>query len=370
MDRFTASAIDANINRALEGLRVCEDIMRFSLRRHEHSPRFKELRHAVKNAAAVFSADLLLAGRDVAGDGQRFADDERPADRDDVAGVFAANLHRATEALRSLEEFSKLVKDRRAAARGRTVPDAQSPAEPALPLASRFQQVRFALYELEKEIMPLITRSGLVARLYGGLYAILDSAFIGDGRWLEAARGLIDGGAAVVQLRMKGAPGGAMAAVARDLAPLCRSAGVLFIVNDRPDVALAADADGVHLGQDDLSVAEARRIVTPGMIVGLSTHSLEQARAGAAARPDYCAIGPIYGTASKTGDAIPAIGAGLIGPVKEAVGDIPLVAIGGMDPRRAREARGAGADSVAAIAYLYGGSIEERCREMAAAVRS
>src|SRR5213594_4658727 len=131
------------------------------------------------------------------------------------------------------------------------------------------------------------------------LYAIVDPLDTGrDPAALAAA--LLRGGARLVQLRWPGASAREFLAAARAVRPLARAAGALFLVNDRPDVARAAAADGVHLGQDDLPLAAARRILGPGAVIGLSTHSLEEARAGAAGGADYIGVGPVYATTSKT----------------------------------------------------------------------
>src|SRR5438876_11089120 len=115
---------------------------------------------------------------------------------------------------------------------------------------------------------------------FRGLYGIVDLPAAGGGIPAgQLARALLDGGARILQLRMKGATAAAMAAVCDELRPLCRARDALFIVNDRLDVALAGGADGVHLGQDDLPLAAARRIVPPGFVIGVSTHSEAQALA-------------------------------------------------------------------------------------------
>ena len=118
-----------------------------------------------------------------------------------------------------------------------------------------------------------------------GLYAMVDvPATVEGGAATALAGALVDGGARIVQLRMKGADAAAQLAIARTLAPWCRARGVTFIVNDRVDVALAAGADGVHLGQDDLPLAAVRSLAPRGFVIGVSTHDEAQARAAAAAR--------------------------------------------------------------------------------------
>src|SRR5438067_11542573 len=130
------------------------------------------------------------------------------------------------------------------------------------------------------------------------LYAIVDPLDTGrDPAALAAA--LLRGGARILQLRWPGASARELLAAARAIRPLARAAGALFLVNDRPDVARAAEADGVHLGQDDLPVAAARRVLGAGRRIGVSTHDVDEARAAATAGADYVAVGPIYATTSK-----------------------------------------------------------------------
>ena len=142
---------------------------------------------------------------------------------------------------------------------------------------------------------------------------------------------------------------------------LVRQAGALLIVNDRSDVARAADADGVHLGQDDLPVPAARALLGPLAIVGVSTHSPGQALDAAAAGADYIGVGPVFTTTTKE-HALPAGGLELLRTVRAAV-ELPLVAIGGITPETAASVRAAGADAVAMIAALV------RAPDVAAAVR-
>jgi len=181
------------------------------------------------------------------------------------------------------------------------------------------------------------------------LYAIVDPLDTGrDPPALAAA--LLRGGARCVQLRWKEASARELLAAALAIRPLARTAGALFLVNDRPDVARAAESDGVHLGQDDLPPAAARRVLGPGRLVGISTHDPAQARAAEAAGADYIGVGPVYATATKPGALAPR-GLALVSAVRAAV-RCPLVAIGGITPETAPAVRAAGADAVAMIGAL------------------
>jgi thiamine-phosphate pyrophosphorylase len=182
------------------------------------------------------------------------------------------------------------------------------------------------------------------------LYAITDRQ-LSNCTNEEIVTRLLAGGARWIQLRDKEASAKELLEAARACLALTRAAGATLIVNDRVDVALAANTDGVHLGQEDLSVAEAREILGPGKIIGLSTHSLEQARRTLETSADYLAVGPVFPTTTKENPE-PVVGLELIREVR-ALTTRPLVAIGGITLERAPEVIAAGADSVAVISALY-----------------
>ena len=184
-----------------------------------------------------------------------------------------------------------------------------------------------------------------------GLYVVLDRTASG-GRDLETVLdAVLKGGARIVQLREKTLPSGTLFPLAERLRARCRTAGVPFIVNDRVDLAVAVGADGVHLGQDDLPPAAARAILKPGMILGLSTHSVAQADAAQAAGADYVAVGSMYPTATKPEFQL--VGPALVRELRPRI-RVPLVAIGGITPENAGEVIAAGADAVAVISAVCG----------------
>jgi thiamine-phosphate pyrophosphorylase len=145
----------------------------------------------------------------------------------------------------------------------------------------------------------------------------------------RALDGALAGGADLFQLRDKAASDDELLAAAQSARERCHAAGALFMLNDRPDLAAACGADGVHVGQDDMPVDRARKLVGADAIVGLSTHSMQQAQAGSRSGADYIAVGPVHATPTKEGR--PAIG---VGPLSYAAShvDVPWFAIGGIDP--------------------------------------
>lgn len=179
----------------------------------------------------------------------------------------------------------------------------------------------------------------------------------------EIVAAALEAGARAVQLRDKGRPPGEQVAMARRLLALTRPAGALLFVNDRLDVALAAGADGVHLGPDDLPVAAARRAAPSDLLVGYSTDDPRIARRAAAEGADYLGCGAVWPTGTKTvGDE--AIGLERLDEVARAVA-IPVVAIGGIDPGRAQEVAGTRAAGVAVVSAVMGGAgVEEVVRAL------
>jgi len=190
------------------------------------------------------------------------------------------------------------------------------------------------------------TGEGLRDRLRAArLYLVIESRVAGERADGVVAAGLV-GGVDVVQLRDKEAGDAELMASAERLRALCDEHGALLVVNDRPDLARACGADGVHLGQDDLSVAEVRRGVGDALLIGLSTHSPAQIAAAAGTGADYIAVGPVYPTATKP-DLAP-VGLELVAHAA-AHALQPFFAIGGIDAVRAAEVAAAGAERVAVV---------------------
>jgi len=183
------------------------------------------------------------------------------------------------------------------------------------------------------------------------LYVIIDLEVLKGRDSLKVAQGAVAGGADVIQLRGKASTAKELAEAGRAMRGLIKKDEALFIVNDRPDIALAVGADGVHLGQDDLPVADARSILGRERIIGLSTHSLEQASDAQESGADYIGVGPVFSTPTKPG--YKAVGLDLISKVKK-INGIPFVAIGGIDESNISDVIAAGADKVAVVRAVCG----------------
>ncbi len=308
--------LDANANRAREALRVAEEAARFALQRPDLAEALKGTRHDLREALGRLDARRLLLARDTAGDvGTELATDTE-ARRDGTADVARAAFRRLTEALRAIEEYSKTLDARVAAA---------------------VERLRYRVYDLEKRFEEAARPAGKLAA--GGLCVLLTESLCRR-PWQEVLRGALAAGAAAIQVREKEMTDGALLERSRQVCRAAHEAAALAIVNDRPDVAVLAAADGVHVGQDDLSPQEARRIVGPQRIVGTSTHSLRQALAAAEAGADYIGCGPMFHSSTKPQEVIP--GPALAVEVTAKVG-LPMMAIGGITAAGAAEVLAAGA---------------------------
>lgn len=314
--------LDANLNRAREGLRVLEDIARFVLDDRKTCARLKDLRHRLVLDGRT--ADLLSA-RDAASDTAAFLDTEPELTRSGLFAILIANAKRVQESLRVLEELGKLGAGK-----------------------SPFKTIRFDLYEIEKAMASRLLRIDKSERVKG-LYVIVDGQPGGQRSAVAISRAAIAGGAAIIQLREKSREKGLQLPVALALRDLCREAGVLFIINDHVDLAIAAGADGVHVGQKDLPVGVVRRMLPVDMLLGASTNNPNEARRAVAEGADYVAVGALFPTTSKA-DIRPAT-LEVLENVRSAV-TVPIVAIGGINVENAPRAISSGANSVAVISAV------------------
>jgi thiamine-phosphate pyrophosphorylase len=195
------------------------------------------------------------------------------------------------------------------------------------------------------------------------LYCILDLGYVAGADAAAVAKSLLDGGADLLQLRAKNHDPATIGRVARVLLPLCRAAGVPFILNDHPALAAEIGADGAHLGQDDGPLAAARLTMGPGKVIGRSTHSLDQARAALAEGFDYIGFGPLFATPTKPGR--PAIGLQDITAMEREVGrHIPAFCIGGIHRANLAEVVAAGARRVVIVSdILLAADVQAATRE-------
>jgi thiamine-phosphate pyrophosphorylase len=185
-----------------------------------------------------------------------------------------------------------------------------------------------------------------------GLYVITDETVAHGLSHVEIARKVAEGGADVIQLRDKARTGKDLLSIAVQIRQISRSSGAMFVINDRLDLALACDADGVHLGQEDLPVTFARKVSPPGFIIGTSVRTVQEAMIAETEGADYLALSPIFDTATKS-DAGPGKGLDRLKEIKSAV-SIPVIAVGGIGRGNVRQVMDAGADGVAVISAIVG----------------
>ncbi len=315
-----ARIVDAAANRAREALRVVEDYCRFALDDALLSGEFKRLRHDLAAALGALPAGRLLEARETQRDVGTAIATESEGRRHSPREVAHVNLKRLQEALRTLEEFGKL----------------HSPD-----LGQAVETLRYRSYTLERAVLlGSDARQRLAqARLYVLLTGSRCAAAL-DWTIAEAAAG----GASMFQLREKTHGDRELLQRARDVRRWTRKAGALFIMNDRPDLARLVEADGVHLGQDDMPVKEARRIVGPEALIGVSTHNVEQVRRAVFDGASYIGVGPTF--ASGTKDFAELAGLEFVRQAM-AVTSLPAFVIGGVTPETIGTAVEAGARRVA-----------------------
>jgi thiamine-phosphate pyrophosphorylase len=195
------------------------------------------------------------------------------------------------------------------------------------------------------------------------IYPITDAQLTGLSH-AEQVRRLASGGATFVQLREKQRNTAEFYSSAKAALAVARECGIKLIINDRVDIALTIGADGVHLGQDDLSPVEARKLLGSEKIIGCSTHNLAQAHEALSLPIDYLAIGPVFSTSTKA-DPDPIVGLEVVRKVRKVTGSLPIVAIGGINETNAAMVLAAGADSVAVISALLSNPSEISARTTA-----
>jgi thiamine-phosphate pyrophosphorylase len=313
--------IDANLNRSLEALRVIEDTLRFVFCDQGLTARCKGLRHELGALAGEIVAKLQPAiARNATDDVGANSGQASEYVRVDVESIVQANFSRARQSMRTLEEYCKLL-DRN--------------------WAMRVESVRYQVYELERAMLMRYVSQQRLEPVR--LCVLLDGRGDQDA-FVETVQQVLEGGASMLQLRDKQVDDRTLLARAMTLVELSRRTGALAIINDRIDVALAAGADGVHLGQEDLTVAAARKAGGSALIVGVSTHSAGQARQAVADGADYIGVGPVFASTTKRFQRFP--GVALIREVVQAVA-VPALAIGGITIDNVAQVIEAGLDRIA-----------------------
>ncbi len=269
--------IDANFNRGREALRVMEEYCRFGLNNPTLSGQAKQCRHQLCQSLKGIDPYKLLLNRDVDGDVGRELKVKGQLQRQSLEDCFTAATKRASEALRALAESIQTM-------------------DPTL--SAVMEKIRFEVYALEKKaVLCACSKHKLESvRLY---ILINATAQTDEHEVLDLAKTSIDNGADCLQLRAKDICDLSLLDLARKFTALCKEAGVVSIINDRADIAVLADADGVHLGQDEIPVSCARQLAKRPLIVGGSTHNLDELRRAIDSGCDYVGIGPAFASPTK-----------------------------------------------------------------------
>ncbi|WP_377475352.1 MAG: thiamine phosphate synthase [Microcoleus anatoxicus] len=306
--------LDANLDRAREGLRIIEEWCRFGLNSADLAGECKQLRQEL----AFWHTAELRSARDTPADPGTELTHPQEEQRSGLQQLLEANFCRVEEALRVLEEYGKVYDPN---------------------MGKAFKQMRYRVYTLESDLLAYGRYQQL---LRSQLYLVTS----GRDNLLGVVEAALQGGLTLVQYRDKTSDDAVKLDNVRKLCELCHRYDALLIVNDRVDLAIAADADGVHLGQQDLPVAEARKLLGPGRTIGRSTTNAQEMQRAIEEGADYIGVGPVYSTPTK--------------PDKQAAGldyvryaaaksPIPWFAIGGIDINNLDEVLNAGASRVAVV---------------------
>lgn len=330
MNSVIARMFDANANRAREAYRVLEDYARFALASQSLAGQIKADRHQLAEILQTLNLADSFIYRDTPGD---IGTNIKAADefqRCHLADVVTASGKRLAEALRVMEELAKTMQ-----------PEA----------AKILEAMRYRGYTIEQSLLRAAGGQQHQQRMATVRLCVLLTESLCRFSWQQTLEAVLAGGADCVQLREKQLADAALLHRARAVASACRARGVLAIINDRPDIAVLAGADGVHLGQSDIPCAEVRKLTGSEFIVGVSTQTIDQAREAVVAGASYIGVGPMFPTATKHKPQI-------VGPTyaQAAVAEIPLacVAIGGITLENIGALTAVGVTAVAVCSAVLG----------------
>jgi thiamine-phosphate pyrophosphorylase len=319
--------IDAAANRAREGLRVVEDYLRFVLDDRHLTELCKQLRHDLTGSLEKVPMEHRLVSRDTQADVGTTLTTSGEQTRADIRDVLRANFARLQESLRSLEEFGKLLDES---------------------LAASFKQMRYRTYTLQRAAD--ITQRSLERLAAVRLYVLVDGRSTTE-EFDRLVRSLIAAGVDAIQLRDKKLDDRALLDRARCLREATQNTPSLFIMNDRADLAVLARADGVHVGQEELSIKDARTIVGPEMLIGVSTHSIEQARQAVLDGASYMGVGPTFPSGTKSFTQFPGLDV-----LRQVAAEIrlPAFAIGGIEQKNVDDVLATGVRRIAVSGAVLG----------------
>jgi len=294
--------LDANINRACEGIRVLEDISRFDFEDINSTNELRIMRHSVRKLFLSLDHELLTA-RD---------------SKKDIGKIISSNSK-----LDKKEDIKNLVFD----------------------ISKEIENLRFDSYEIEKNLSKNFKKI-----LPKGIYGITGEKFAAGRSNIECVKSMIDGGIKIIQYREKEKSIRKKIEEIIEIRKMCRENNVIFIVNDHVDIAILVDADGVHVGQDDMDISYVRKLIGENKIIGRSTHCLEQAKQAVLDKADYIGVGPIFKTTTKDKDPV---GLEYLEEVVKNI-NIPFVAIGGIKESNIESVKKLGATTICLVSEIVG----------------
>lgn len=320
--------LDAAINRTGEGIRVVEDYVRMAMGDAFLSGKLKQLRHDLAQSLSSIDLPSRIFTRDSENDVGRNNQTQSEYQRSDNVSILRANIARVQQSLRAIEEYTKTIDES---------------------VAKSVEQLRYRSYTLEKAIM--VTALSRQSLAECNLYVLIDGS-----RYTSSKQGferhvlsLVTAGVDLFQFRDKSMTDRQQVEIGQCLTTILKDTPARWIMNDRADLAVVAGAEGVHLGQDDLSVALARKIVGASRLIGVSSHSIDQARQAVIDGANYIGVGPVFASQTKTFGEF--VGLGLVQAVAREI-RLPAFAIGGIGLENIADVCDAGLRRVAVSASV------------------
>ncbi|PAY21134.1 thiamine phosphate synthase [Rhodopirellula sp. SM50] len=323
--------LDASANRAAEGIRTIEEFARFGLEDSDSAGAAKALRHELAAALSRLNRAELLTARDTEADVGTTLQTAAEYSRTEIADVISAAAERVQQSLRVLEEYGKTID---------------------VEFARRIESLRYRAYTHHRRIELQALAHRRTRRLADAVLYLLIDCGSSEVTFVETIRSLSQAGVDVFQLRDKQASDRELFERAKVGVAIAKDCGALFIVNDRADIALSAEADGVHVGQDELPAIMARRVLGGGRLVGVSTHDIAQVHQAIADGADYIGCGPTFPSTTKSFDAH--AGTAFLKQVHEETRQTPrpAFAIGGINPQNLDQVTACGFHRIAVTAAI------------------
>lgn len=321
--------LDASKNRAAEGVRVLEDFTRFELEDMMLTAKLRKLRHAIRKTGK--EAENWRAREATTDVGVRISNEQKLDTKTSTWMLIEANSKRVEEALRSIEETLRIMG--------------------YYAYAKAYEKYRFEMYTIEQKLYEALERGKKKDFTLQGLYALTGEPFANGRTSVEIVKDLLEGGVKIIQYREKEKDKISKYNDCKEIRKLTREYGCFFIVNDDIDIALAVNADGLHIGQEDLPLPVARRLA-PHLVIGVSTHNKEQAQKAVEEGADYIGVGPLFETNTRV-HVEKCEGLSYLEWVHKNI-TIPYVVIGGIKERHLEDIAKKGAASFAMVTNIIG----------------